>query len=856
MTRMTGMFFATIAFLGLASASASSTTHPLAEGQKLEAATPKQTTKWVRLPSEEAPSAPNEKHRYIVQFEDPALPLYEGGVSGIAATKVSRGQRLNPRSARAQAYVRHLRQLQDQRIAEISAEVGGVSVQRKFQHAINAVTIEMTAAAAQKVRRLPGIKLVERDRAVELDTATSISFIGASAVHSGAATGGVRYQGEGTVVGIIDSGINHDHPSFAAVGDDGYVHVNPLGAGSFLGECASIAGLCNDKLIGAYTFLDGQTSTPPDEILLPGDPSSTDTDGHGTHVASTAAGNVLFNTALPDADGNPTRVVFPQISGVAPHANVIAYKVCAPSCFFVDIVSAVDQAIADGIVDALNHSIGSSAGNPWASSQAQAFLAARAAGIFVANSAGNSGPGAGTAEAAGNAPWVAGVAATTHDRSFDLKTLTPLAGGDTAPPGPILGRALTGGITAPIVYAGDYPTSNGSENDTQPEQCLAPFPAGTFSGEIVLCDRGTIARVAKGQHVRDGGAGGLVLGNVGGGATSINNDPHVIPAIHIEALDADAVRAWLSTGTGHTATISGAPGLISDATAGDNVASFSSRGPYTGFNILAPNTGAPGVDIFAAGAELTPDQIDLMAILYAGTAAESPAVPGEFGQISGTSMASPHIAGTSALLRQAQPGWTAAEILSAIMTTGSYDLVKEDGVTPADIHDFGGGRVQVALAVNAGLILDESATDFTDANPDIGGDPSTLNVAGLVERNCVFTCSWTRTVEATVGGTWTTNGFDAWVSVSPASFTLAAGETQTITVTADAAGLPEGWAFSRAVLTPDSMDVPVTQLPVAVVPSTGNLPESIDLDASRDAGSQLVTDLDDRGAGRFQREDL
>ena len=86
------------------------------------------------------------------------------------------------------------------------------------------------------------------------------------------------------------------------------------------------------------------------------------------------------------------------------------------------------------------------------------------------------------------------------------------------------------------------------------------------------------------------------------------------------------------------------------------------------------------------------------------------------GIISGTSMASPHIAGTAALLKQAHPTWTDAEVLSAIMTTGTYDVRKEDGVTPADSNDIGGGRVQVAAAVNAGLVLDETAANFQAAN--------------------------------------------------------------------------------------------------------------------------------------------
>ncbi len=841
-TRMHSFAIAAGLSLGLVLSSVAVAERPGFDVQDLQAAQIKRPEKWVRPPNATEPDNGGD-HRYIVQFEDVALPLYKGGISGLAPTNAAPGGRLDPKSGAAAAYVNHLRQTQNQMVANMAAEVGVMQVERSYQHALNAVTVRMTEREASKVRSMPGVRFVERDRQVSMTTATSVNFIGADAVWTGASDG-INYMGEGMVVGIIDGGINHGHPSFAATDADGYTHTNPLGSGVYLGDCAdpAFADRCNDKLIGAYAFLSSQPSTPPDEILLPGDPPSTDTDGHGSHTASTAAGNILRNIPLPDADGNPSSVLFPRVSGVAPRANIIAYKVCAPSCYFSDIAAAVEQAIADGIVDVLNHSIGSSAGNPWNSTQAQAFLAARAAGIFVANSAGNSGPDAGTAEAAGNAPWVAGVAATTHDRSFPTKLLTAMSGGDAAP-ADMVGRSVSGAFTGPIVYAGDYPTNNGSANDTEPEQCLEPFPPGTFTpDQIVVCDRGTIARVAKGQHVRDGGAGGFILANLDGGATSINDDPHVIPAIHVDSANGNVLRAWLASGSGHTGTITAVTNAISDPSVGDNMASFSSRGPYTGFDILAPNTAAPGVDIFAAGAELTPEQIDLIHAIYDPNNWES--VPNEFGAISGTSMASPHIAGTAALLKQAQPSWTDAEVLSAIMTTGTYDLVKEDGVTPADINDIGGGRVQVAAAVNAGLVLDESPSAFQAANPDTGGDPAALNVAGLVQNECVSVCSWTRTVRATDGGDWTTSGFDSFVTVSPAAFSLAAGETQEIVVTADTTGLPsDTWSFSRAVLTPADETVPVTQLPIAVVPVSGVLPGSIDIAASRDAGSQLFTDV-------------
>jgi uncharacterized repeat protein (TIGR01451 family) len=813
------------------------------EAPSLEAATAT-LTRQAALKAPELSGVNEQEHRYIIQFVGDAVPLAIAEQERTFSSTTSSEGRLDLKSAQAQAYVDKLRDKQSKMLAQMST-AGAIEVLRTHQHAVNAAIVRMTPTTAKKVMNMPGVAFVERDQAVELNTPTSVPFIGADRVWDGSATEGVPYLGEGTVVGIIDSGINHSHPSFAATGADGFTITNPLGEGNYLGECQTISGLCNSKLIGAYTFLDGQTSDPADEVVLPGDAPSVDTDGHGTHVASTAAGSVVANVALEDVEGNPSSVVFDAVSGVAPHANIVAYKVCAPSCFFVDIVSAVDQAIEDGVVDVLNHSIGSPAGSPWNSSQATAFLNARIAGIFVSNSAGNSGPAPATATAAGNAPWVAGVAATTHPRSFPSKELNNLSGGDTTPPADITGRAASGGITGEIVYAGDFFTENGSENDSQPEQCLDPFPAGTFtSSQIVLCDRGAIARVAKGQNVRDGGAGGFILGNTAGGNTSVNDDLHVIPAIHINAADADAMRSWLASGSGHTGTITAVDSPISDPAAGDNLANFSSRGPYTDFDILAPNTAAPGANIFAAGAELTPEQVALIATLYAGTSSETPAVPGKYGAISGTSMSSPHIAGTAALLKQANPDWTDAEVLSAIMTTGTWDLVKEDGVTQADPFDFGGGRVRIDQAINAPLLLDETGANFIAANPASGGDPKTLNTAGLVNQQCAITCSWTRTLTADESGTWNTSTSSSAISVSPTSFSLAAGDTQEIVVTVDSASLPNGeWVHGRVNLLPTVETQPDQHLTISVVPVGGELPEEIAVTASRDADSFLVQGL-------------
>jgi uncharacterized repeat protein (TIGR01451 family) len=778
------------------------------------------------------------KHLYVIELADAPVATYKGKVPGFAPTSIETDTRapnaragsrsagkLDAHSAASQAYAGYLVSKQVDFKHALERKIGRAAEQAYgYQFAFNGVAVRLTQAEAAKAATMAGVRAITRDYKSKIETSRTPTFIGAPGIWDGTETGLPGARGEGMLVGIIDTGINHLHPSFAAVGQDGYVHTNPYGDGVFRGECNDFPGLCNNKLIGAYYYLQAHGGTDP--LTPPGDPNTKDTDGHGSHTASTAAGNVVIDPPFLDVFGNDTGVTLGTISGVAPHANIIAYKVCAPDCGAADRVQAVEQAIQDG-VDAINHSIGTGPGNPWYEPVAVAFKNARAAGIMVQNSAGNSGPGAGTAESAGNAPWVTGTAASTHDRAIPPKQLTAFAGGNNPRPTTITGLSFSGGYTGPIVWAGRY--NNG---DPTPAQCMVPFPAGTFTNQIVLCERGTIARVEKCLNVAAGGAKGCVLMNVDGGASDLAADPFVVPGIHITAEDGAILKAWLNTGANHSATITPSDDPTIDSSAADHLADFSSRGPYTGFDFLAPSIAAPGVDIFAAGAGLTtvvnPDA----------------SVAGDYGAIGGTSMAAPHATGSATLLKQVHPDWSPAEVLSALATTAKRTMKKEDGTTDADPFDFGGGRIQLAKAVNAGLVLDESGANFDAANPDLGGDPKTLNVPYLYDDGCLIACSWQRTVRATVDGTWTASSTKRdpalRITIEPRTFTLAAGQEQTITVNVDASGIPlNTWTFGEVKLSPGGT-TPNTVMQIAVQPTSGVKPESITIDAARDAGSQAV----------------
>ena len=812
------------------------------------------------------------EHNYIVRLEHQPVATYHGDIADYEATapgyanefkqrlKAGFGKqsfahrqslKLDFSNPAVKKYQQFLATEQQRFVDKSSTIIGGnLNVTARMTNAFNGVVLNLTQAQAMRLAEMSEVTFIEREQVIQLDTDRGPELIGAPNVWDATATG-TNHYGEGTIVGIIDSGINSDHPSFAAESGDGYVHTNPLGDGVYIGDCeVNFPEMCNSKLIGVRSY-PRVTDIYQDTAVFGDTPppaNGEDYDGHGTHVASTAAGNLLINLPLyaaergaVESDGliATSNNVFPQVTGVAPRANIIAYQVCAPGasgdtysgCYTSTMLQAIEDSITDG-VDALNMSI-SGGSNPWSYSIAQAFLAAQEAGIFVAISAGNSGPEPATTVK--NAPWYSSVAASTHGRtlSFNTKTLSSLTGGSTTPPSTISGSGATPGLTAAIVYAGDFANPNDPDNDSA--QCLEPFPEGTFSGQIVVCDRGEIARVQKAANVAAGGAGGYILANVPDGATNLANDTYVVPGIQISAADGTTLKTWLATGSDHTGTIN-ASSATRTIGSFDRLAGFSSRGPnITVPDVMVPTVAAPGVSIYAAYA----DQ-------QFGHDVTAP-TPTDFSFLQGTSMASPHVAGAGALLKSVHPSWTPDNIRSALMMTAERSMVKEDGATAADIFDMGSGRINVDLAAKTGLVMDESAANYQAANPATGGDPKTLNIPSMGNTQCTSTCTWTREVTATRNASWTlstqSNNPDITFSVSPATFTLTTGESQVLTITASSSGASSGsQAIGYINLTSSDADIPDLHMPAFVTVNTTNLPESVAVDIRRNSGAYVLRD--------------
>ncbi|HEX6384276.1 MAG TPA: S8 family serine peptidase [Anaerolineae bacterium] len=561
--------------------------------------------------------------------------------------------------------------------------ISGGQIIHRYRQIFNGASLVLSGDKIDQVAGLAGITGVYLDEIQSLDTENSPGFIGAPVVWN--ALGGQQSAGEGTVFASLDSGIWPEHPSFS--------DPDPLG-NSY--PAPSITGLpcefgntdwnpedtpfiCNNKLIGAYAFID--TYKAVIELLPEEFDSARDDKGHGTHTASTAAGNAGVPASILGSN-------LGTVSGIAPRAYVIAYKVCGnQGCFSSDVMAAVEQAILDG-VDVINYSIDGGT-DPYSNIVSLAFLKAYENGIFVARSAGNSGPGADTV--GGREPWVTTVAASTQNRTF-RGTLHLAAGGNELD---LEGISVTGGHTGEVVLAADFGDA----------LCLNPFAAGTWThDEIVVCERGTVARVAKSYNVAQGGAGGMVLYNPV--AQSLDPDNHFVPSLHIQNDVGTALLDFIAEHAGMTVTGT-IEGALATASQGDVMADFSSRGGSGQTSgISKPDITAPGVEILAGH---TP----LPATIAGGAPSQL------FEILAGTSMSASHVAGSALLLKDLHPDWTPGQIKSALMTTADPDVTKEDGIMPADPFDYGSGRLDLTKAASPGLTISASASEFINHENDL-----------------------------------------------------------------------------------------------------------------------------------------
>ncbi|QIA26557.1 S8 family serine peptidase [Thermaerobacter sp. PB12/4term] len=475
-----------------------------------------------------------------------------------------------------------------------------------------------------------------------------------------------------------------------------------------------------------------------------GDPSQVLVSDHGTHVAGTIAGCV---TTLQEGPVRDT------LSGIAPAARLYDYNVFpgfgagwvayGGSAFSHDIAAALEDAVRDGI-DVVNMSLGGGVQGPH-DYLAEAVNAAVDAGVVVVVAAGNSGPGDMTVESPGSAARAITVGATTNAHYIGIPVSAGgrdfgAATGDFAP----FGR-----VTSP--YA---PARDGS---ARPEEACYPLVNGAeVRGKIALVKRGSCTFTTKVRNAEAAGATGvLIINNVAGDPVAPGSDgtapAPTIPAAMVSMTDGQFLIDLLAADPQATVTIDGTVETEIRTGSGDILAGFSSRGPTPYTYLIKPDVTAPGVNIYSS------------------------VFHGQWAMFQGTSMATPHVAGAAALLLQLHPGWSPADVKSALVNTAAR-VVKDPvkGTYDPGVLARGGGRIDLARADATPLTLDPVSVSFGYFN---GNAP----VSGRQDITLHNVSSSTQTCTVTV----VRDAADPAVTVSAEQVTLAAGATATLTVTMD-----------------------------------------------------------------------
>lgn len=743
--------------------------------------------------------ADSDSVRVIVQLTDVPMAQFSAVNPSVSSMAAHKGQKVNFKSNAAKEYQSFLEAQQQSVIQSIKSFDKSFKADMSYTAAFNGFAGIVSKSALDKLSSLSTVKAVYPDLVHHAQMDASLDLIGA--VQTWEQFGGKESAGAGVKVAIIDSGIRPENPLFS-----GENFTAPDAATLPTDDyCSEVPDFCNNKLIVARAadIVEG-FSVVEEEYESP-----LGFNGHGTHVAGTAVGNY---GVMAERDGAEA-----EISGVAPAAYLMVYKglyatpanPASSSGASSMLLSMLEAALTDG-ADIVNNSWGGGAGgNPNGSVYEDVLEAMHDAGVVTVFAAGNDGPGAGTIGCPGCSEDVITVANTTTGRLFANEVTVE---GDTTL-GSIPALYSVGNpaivfdspITAPVVYAGEVDAAN-------VEGCDA-FAAGAFDGAIALISRGTCGFVTKIENAEAAGATAVLIHNVDGrGEAPILmgglSEAQTIPSLMLPATPGLAL-ANLAETTEESLNVtigSDIVRVVSDSLA-DIMNESSSRGPNGDPTFLKPNIAAPGTRIFSG---------------------ESPDAPGHedqnFSFKNGTSMASPHVAGAAALLKQMHPDWTAQQIKSALVTSSIRDILKEDASTAADNFDMGAGRLDLPRATTVEL---------------------TYSDLSLVDGNCYLNCEMSITVtntsdeEVTVDATAMFNDSAISATVTPQMATLAAGASAEIMVAVDVTTASTGsWSFG-GINWADTDDTTTDYfIPVAIYPISSDEPSLFDSDVSTQVAAE------------------
>jgi minor extracellular serine protease Vpr len=692
-------------------------------------------------------NADNFNNGATVDTTSAIVQLKGDPVSTHPGTEPSPGKKINFNSTAVRSYRAQLAAERNDFRKWLQANAPAVVITSQYDISLNAVAVRLNGTSLDTIASAPMVQQVQYNALYHPDLSQSYKIINASGAWS--AAGGRSNAGAGIKIGDIDTGIDQNHPFFDPTGfsyPPGFPKCDAADSTTHTRDtnCKYVS----PKVIVAKVFYNKARVSGLDAQAV---------QDHGSHTAGIAAG-VTGKTAVVEG------VSISDMSGIAPGTWLGNYNVFpgnVTNARSEDILNAVEAAIADGM-DVLNLSLG---GSPRLGTAASIDVLsigldnAVDAGLVVAVAAGNSGPGTKTVESPGRAPKVITAGASTNQHFVGESFTYPSGGGTT------IGAAV-----------GEFPllptNSSYSLFDTGNNACTSV--SNSASGKLAVVNRGTCTFSTKVRNaIAVGAVGVVVVNNVAGDPSAMAKDGlggDNLPAVMIGLKEGAALRASGATTASAVATLSE---FIS--TNADILASFSSQGPTTPDFLIRPDLTSVGVNVLSS----------ITCVGKAITCGDE----GSWAFFSGTSMATPHIAGSAAVLLGLNPNWSPARVKSALVNRA--DLVIKDSMTGT--HDIGptaqgAGREDLSVAAGSTTWLSPASASFGRV-PSISPTSLVVRVFNPTGSSQSFTVNTSKFTPSTFGGT-VSSVFDAGTITSgdsrisvPSSFSVPASGSYDLTIT-------------------------------------------------------------------------